>query len=220
MSRLSFHAVNKKGVVIYRRRELPQVSFLSQQKVFTTKKYACRDKTFVMTKLLSRQNYVCRDKIYLSRQKFGRDKYLSRQTRVCHYKSFVTTSIFLSWQNTCFVATTTCLSLEKSACRDKTFVATKLCLSRQKFCHDEHTFVATKTFLRQTHVRRDKTFVATKIILVAARASDRYSLNFHYTKLTRTVLLTVTTSSDRRSNGLTRVLALTDHPLVTATLQL
>ena len=72
-------------------RELPQVSFLTRRQ-----KYACRDKTvvvtntgvsrqifcrdkhnFVATKLLSRQAYFCRDKRLV----------LSRQTRVCRDKT-------------------------------------------------------------------------------------------------------------------------------------
>ena len=44
-----------------------------------------------------------------------------------------------------FVATNTCLSLQKYACRDKSFVATNIFLSRQAcFCRDKHVFVATK----------------------------------------------------------------------------
>ena len=178
-----------------------------------------------MTKLLSRQNYVCRDKSLVAtnichdQHVFVTTKVLSRQAYFCHDKR----RVLLRQPCVCHEknqhVATKLLTQQNYVCRDKSFVVTKI-------CHDK-SFVTTnihlsrqKTFLRQTNVRRDKTFVATKIILVAARANDSYSPNFHYTKLTRTVLLTVTTSSDRRSNGLTRVLALIDHLLVTVTLQL
>ena len=65
--------------------------------------YACRNKTFVATKLcLSRQN------IFVATNGC-RDKYV-----------FVATSIFLSRQKTCCIATNTCLlRLKKNVCRGK-----------------------------------------------------------------------------------------------------
>ena len=57
-----------------------------------------------------------------------------------------------------FVATNTCLSQQKYACRDKImFVQTNILLSRQAyFCGDKHVFVA-------KNICRDITFVTTKI---------------------------------------------------------
>ena len=102
-------------------RELPQVSFLSQQTC------ACRDNT----RLLSRQTYACRDKSFVatnvcvSRQSFCqtrvcRDKYLSRQ-KLCRGKhNFVAASILLSRQKTCFFCDKRrALSGQTHVCRDK-----------------------------------------------------------------------------------------------------
>ena len=101
--------------------------------------YVCRDKhmfdkTFVMINIvasniiflrqnttthLSRQNTTTcaktfvAEKLCLLRQIFVAGKVLSRRTHVCRDKhNFVTTSIFLSRQKTCFVATKnyTCVS--------------------------------------------------------------------------------------------------------------
>ena len=78
------------SVVDYHWRELPQVSFLSRQK------YACRNKTFVATKLcLSRQN------IFVA-------------TNICCEKHvFVATNILLSPQKTCLSTNTCFLSRQK-----------------------------------------------------------------------------------------------------------
>ena len=97
-------------------------------------------------------------KVCLPRQNFCLDKI------VCSDISLAggATSIF-------FVATTTCLSRQKYACRDEfcrdksmlvVFVVTKL-LSRQAyFCHDKHVFVETKYVFC-----RDKSMlVATKLL--------------------------------------------------------
>ena len=83
-------------------------------------------------------------------------------TRVCHNKSFVTTSILLWWQKMCFVMTnmfvmtkvslsqhktfvaTTKMFAATNICHNKSFVVTKICLSWQKYCHHKHTSVATK----------------------------------------------------------------------------
>ena len=59
--------------------------------------------------------------------------------------NFVPSSMLLSWQQTCFVATNMCLSQQTHVCRDKTFVGAKMI----------------------------QTFVGAKIILVAAPANDR-----------------------------------------------
>ena len=83
---------------------------------------------------------------------------------------FVATNV-LSRQNTSFVATKVCLSLQNYVCRDKrvfTFVAShwrshfaNTCLSRQKYaCHDKR-FVA-------TNPKTKDVFVATKIFLLVA----------------------------------------------------
>ena len=63
--------------------------------LLSLQKYACRDKSFATTKLcLLRQNYVCHNE-NLCREK----------KNVCCNKSFVVTSILLSRQKMCFVAT-------------------------------------------------------------------------------------------------------------------
>ena len=73
---------------LYRWQELPQVSFLSQQKFcqdkrVVTKHSLCRDKNvLVVTKLcLLRQTCVCC--IILSQQKFCHDKYIFVMTNTC-----------------------------------------------------------------------------------------------------------------------------------------
>ena len=68
---------------------------------------------------------------------FVATKVLSWQTHVCRDKSYVATSILLSWQKTSFVSTRVSLP-QQNICCDKIFVATKLCLSQQNI------FVATK----------------------------------------------------------------------------
>ena len=66
--------------------------------------------------------------------------FLSQQTRVCGNRSTVATSIFLSWQKTCFVATNTCLLQQAYFCCDKRCV-----LSWQsRICHNKPMFVATQ----------------------------------------------------------------------------
>ena len=85
--------------------------------------------------------------------------FLSRQTRVCREKRFVSTSILLSRQKTCFVAKNTCDKI--IACRDKTRVyRDTVCLSRHNFRRDE-ILVLTKVLSRQ------KYSVATNIIFIS-----------------------------------------------------
>ena len=81
----------------YHWRELPQVSFLLWQNF-------CWDK------------HICRDKYLSWPKKFCRDKIM-----------FVTASILLSWQKTCFVMTSTCF-LWQNFCRNKYYTC---CSSRQ-----------------------------------------------------------------------------------------
>ena len=50
------------------------------------------------------------------------------QQNFCHKKNFVATSILLSQQKTCFVATNRCLSWQTGVCHNKTFVMTKMIL--------------------------------------------------------------------------------------------
>ena len=115
----------------------------------------CRDKntSFVATKvclfrrnfchILSRQKF-CRDK-YWSRQRFCRNKYTFVATNdvFCRDKhvfvKFCRTSILLSRQTTCFVATHACLS----------------CLSPHTHTHTHtHTHAHTRTHTNaRTHVR-------------------------------------------------------------------
>ena len=114
---------------------------------------------FVATKLLSQQIFVAAN-TYLSQQKFCHDKYtfvttkdvLSWQTRVCHDRSKLVTSNFLS---------------QFFFYCDKSFVARSILLSRQKTC-----FVATNTCLS----RQNTFFVATKMIFEAAPANDKGGL--------------------------------------------
>ena len=80
---------------------------------------------------------------------------LLRQMYACHDKSFVTTNIFLSWQNLycdkhMLLATSLFLSRQTRVCGDKTVVATNMCLSGQ-------IFVATKL------VSQQKYFVVTNV---------------------------------------------------------
>ena len=118
---------------------------LSWQHVFVTTKHVfCHNKSMLATtKLLSRQNYVCHDKhmqkltcqdktfvrtiLCLLRQMFVWTKLLSQQKYVCRDKRFITRSILLSQQKTCFVGTNTytCLSRQTHVCHDKTVFMTK-----------------------------------------------------------------------------------------------
>ena len=161
-----------------------------------TKDVFCNDQhTFVTPKLLSWQAYFCRNKRCV----------LQRPTHVCHYKTFVMTSLLLSQQKMCFATTNTRLSLQ-NFCHDKlTFVATK-----DVFCNDQHTFVTTKrlswqayfcrnkrcVLQRPTHVCHSKTFVTTKMILLAAPATDTFlhkleppKVCTHHWKWTGTIVL-------------------------------
>ena len=113
--------------------ELPQVSFLLQQK-FCDNKHIChthQDKTFVRTKLcLLRQNFH-------------------------HKKIFVTTNpcllrwLFFGHDKHTFVASRDVFCCDKYVCHDKS-------LSWQKFCHNKMMLVA-------TNICRDKIFVTTKM---------------------------------------------------------
>ena len=108
---------------VYHWRELQQISFLSRQThvyhdktcLLSWQKYACHDKTFVITKLFcccSKHNFVatifcCCDKHTFFTTNMCRDKSMLLMTKplsrhTCD-KSFVVTSILLSWQKTFFM---------------------------------------------------------------------------------------------------------------------
>ena len=98
--------VSLAGAAISIKKNCDKTHLLSQQK------YACCDKTFVVTK-----HVFCHNK--------------SMQTNICCDRSFVLTKIFCRSKHT-FVMT------KDVFCRDKhMFVATNTCLSQQKFCHDK-----------------------------------------------------------------------------------
>ena len=113
----------------------------------------CRNRSMLaVTNLLSGQNYVCH---ILSRQNLRHGK---------------TTSILLSWQKTCFIATNTKVSLgqqkSKSCLSQQIFVVT----NTQYFCHNKSLlWQATKDVFCC-----DKTFVMTKMRLVAAPTNDSH----------------------------------------------
>ena len=146
----------RKQVRLYHWQELPQVSFLSQQKIchdkheFKTcplpwKMYACSDKTFVVTNL-------CLS--FVATKIFCHNKHVFC---CCDKHTFVATKVSLSWQNFC---------CDKIVCHDKY-------LSQQKYVCCDKSFVATSMLLLQkTCVCRDKMFVTTKMVLVAAPADD------------------------------------------------
>ena len=134
--------------VSYHWRELPQVSFLSQQKFCRNKQgFSQQNTSFVATKeCLWRQN-VCRDEHIFVQARVCRDKtrllygmlvatnYLSRQTRVvtwyaCRHKLFVATN------TSCHI------------CRDKRFVAAGIHLLRQKTCVKRNTCSSRQKFCR------------------------------------------------------------------------
>ena len=118
----------------YHWRELPQVSFLSQQKFCFDKHVFCCNKSmlattkvFVETKTLSVVTKLC----------------LSRQTRVCHEENFVVTSILLLQQKTCFVVTNTCLSQQtrlswQNFCRNKNDTCGSSCLTFNTDIYSRH----------------------------------------------------------------------------------
>ena len=115
--------------VLYHRRELPQVSFLSRQTFCCDKQNKClprQNTSFVTTKRLLRQIFVTTN-IILSRRKFCHDKLTFVATNTCLF--VVTKHVF--WRK------------RRKICRNKHEV-----LSRQAyFCCDKHVFVATKMIL-------------------------------------------------------------------------
>ena len=150
------------------------------------KYHFCRDKTLVC--LLSWRKYACRDKTFVAtklclsqQQKLSWHIFVAINTCLSRHK-FVMTSILLLRQKTCFVTTNTCLSRQTYFCVTKVcllqqiFVVTKIGLSWQRFCRDKHTFVTTKDFFcHDKHVFfRDKTFVVTKMILMAAPTNNSF----------------------------------------------
>ena len=124
---------SQRALMQYHWRELPQVSFLLQQKfcrdelvfVATNTCLSQQNTSFVVSKVcLPWQNCVCHDKVFLS-----------RQTRVCRYKH-------------AFVTTKDMFCCDTHVCHDKSrLVTTKLCLLWQKFCCNKNMFVATNTYL-------------------------------------------------------------------------
>ena len=92
---------------------------------------SCDKSMLAVTKLLLCNKIVCHDKIFT--------KVLPQQTRVCHNKSFVMTSILFSWQKT-FFATAKCVCQTQLRLSWHILVTTKLlsqtyasmCLSWQK----------------------------------------------------------------------------------------
>ena len=117
------------------------------------KYHICRDKTFVATSILlsRRKTCDCRDKGMVAATKllFATKVCLSWQNifvvtktffiviNICrnNNKHFVATSILLSWQKMCFVATNTCLSRQKKIQKK---IASNIVLSRQNFCCDKN----------------------------------------------------------------------------------
>ena len=98
-----------------------------------------------------------RSKIYICRDKHDIHVFVAKK------RMLVATKVLL--QQNIFVVT-------KLFSR-QIFVATNITFSRQKFCPDKLTFVATNTCLS----RQNTSFVATKMILVAAPASDSFTLS-------------------------------------------
>ena len=102
-------------VVGYRWRELPQVSFLSQQNTFfvstkvclSRQTYFCRDKTFVATNIYcDKRNFAYKTSLLMSRQTRVATKVLSRQAYFCRDKRrFFATNTCLSRQTKIFVST-------------------------------------------------------------------------------------------------------------------
>ena len=106
------YAVCAISPIIYRWRELPQVSYFCRYKhaFVETKHVSCRDKIMLAaTKPLSRQNYVCRNKILLSRQQC-----LLRQ-KFCQHTFIATKDVFCR-DNHVFVATKVSLSRQNDTC--------------------------------------------------------------------------------------------------------
>ena len=147
-----------------------------KRRLLSRQKYACHDKTFVVTNIFLLWQNFCPNK-YLSQQQFCVTKALSWQAYFCCDKSMlvatklllwlfknfccdslmvflnchdqisVVASILLSRQKTC-----TCLSWQKFCCDSFGFFK----LSRPNFCCGKHTFVTTKDLY---------VFVMTKVLL-------------------------------------------------------
>ena len=104
---------------------MPQVSFLSQQKfcrktrLLSQQKYACRNKTSVLTKLcLSQPNIF----VATNKHMFVATNVLSRQAYFCHDKSkLVATKLYLSGQ--------------KCVCHNKSFSATESDIHSKCYSH-------------------------------------------------------------------------------------
>ena len=101
--------------LIYRWRELPQVSKLPKVLSELPKVLSWQTCFFVVTKyVLTRQKYACRD------------------------KTFVVTNMCLSWQNTSLLWQTCVCHNKDVFCHDKTFVTTNIFLLQQNFCRDKY----------------------------------------------------------------------------------
>ena len=106
----------------YHWRELPQVSFLSRQKLCLDKYVFCRDKSVLAT------TKVCRDKNIL----VATSILWSRQTRICRDKNkLAATQLCLPQQ--IFAGTKICLSRQTYFCHDKRRVFVETCV-----CHDKN----------------------------------------------------------------------------------
>ena len=136
------------SVTLYHWQLLPQVSFLSRQtcachdeaRLWLRQKYACPccDKTFVVTK------YFCRvmTKLLLQQIFVATNIVLWQHTFCCNKHTFVVTkmhvcrdnatSIFLSWQKTCFV--TTKIILVAAPANDNTIMHTFLKMIKMLVC--------------------------------------------------------------------------------------
>ena len=116
--------------MVYHWRELPQVPFLSRQTRVSFPTNTCLSRQNML-----QQKYACRDKTFVATKLFVATKRLARQI-------FVATNTCLSGQNTSFVATKVYFCRDKTFgtniienfCRDKhTFVTTKKKKKKKKW---------------------------------------------------------------------------------------
>ena len=127
-----------------------KMCFGATKTCLSRQKWACRDKSFVVTKLCLLLQIFVVTKL-LSWQKdakayFCHDKrcVLSRPKHVCHDKSKLVVTKVLSWQN--YVCCYKYLSWQNFCCNKSMFLATKVLSWQAYFCHDKRRVLSRQTW--------------------------------------------------------------------------
>ena len=116
--------------------------FCCDKHILLQKKFCCDKHDFVVKKVLLWQAYFCHCKhvFVVTKYVFCCDKRV--MTNICRDKSFLLTDTFLLRQKFCRGKHNK--RVMTNICRDKSFLLTDTFLLPQKFCRGKHTFVTTK----------------------------------------------------------------------------